>query len=106
MDHDRDFNRILVRDLRTLPDLLDLATDQEIVPVHARLADDLVGAAQLPSEEALALAAVLIGATSHLWLFTDIFGAHPAGVSTEAYLAMLVRCATAVLTQQHHEEEA
>lgn len=106
LEHDRDFNRILVRDLRTLPDLLELATDQEIVPVHARLADQLADAAQLPPEDALALAAVLIGATTHLWLMTDIFGAHPAGVSTEDYLAMLVRCATAVLTQQHNEEEA
>lgn len=104
LEHDRDFNRILVRDLRTLPDLLQLAADQEIVPVHARLADQLAAAAQLPPEGALALAAVLIGATTHLWLMTDIFGAHPAGVSTEEYLAMVVRCATAVLTQQ--EEEA
>ena len=106
LEHDRDFNRILLRDLRTLPDLLWLAADQEILPIHARLADQLAGAAPLPPEDALALAAVLIGATTHLWLMTDIFGTHPAGVSTEAYLAMLVRCATAVLTQHGHEEEA
>jgi AcrR family transcriptional regulator len=100
LEHDKDFNRILVRDLRTLPDLLQLAADQEIVPIHARLADQLAVAGQLSADDALALAAVLIGATTHLWLMTDIFGAHPAGVGTEDYMAMLVRCAVAVLARE------
>ena len=97
LDHDRDFNRILVRDLRTVPDLLQLAADREIRPIHDRLAALLTRLASHPELDSQALAAVLIGATTHLWLLTDIYGAHPAGVTQEAYLQALVRCAAAAL---------
>lgn len=98
--HDRDYNRILVRDLRAVPELLEMSAERELRPVHHRLAAFLSqpGLA-LPAEvDATALAAVLIGATSHFWLMSDIFGAHPAGVSEADYLTALVRLATALLT--------
>ncbi len=97
LEHDRDFNRILIRDLRNLPDLLQLTADREIRPLHTRLAAELAAAAPSRVGDATALAAVLIGAISHLWLMTDVFGSHPAGVSAEDYVSMVVRCAAALL---------
>lgn len=96
--HDRDYNRVLVRDLRTVPDLLELSADREIRPVHERLAAFLARPALglAPGVDAHALAAVLIGATSHLWLMTDIFGRHPAGVTEDAYLGALTQLAAAL----------
>lgn len=105
LEHDRDFNRILVRDLRAEPDLLELAAQREIRPVHARLAAYLAEQGDLTSKESFALAAVLIGATSHLWLLNDIYGTHPAGVSTDDYVTMLARCAAAVLNDPQTPSE-
>ncbi len=100
LQHDRDFNRILIRDLRNLPDLLQMTADREIRPIHATVAAQLRAAAPMTDEEARALAAVLIGAVSHLWLMTDVFGTHPAAVSSDEYLSMVVRCAAAVLESE------
>lgn len=102
LQHDRDLNRILVRDLRALPDLLQLAADREIRPIHDRLTGFLTAAMGPDTArrvDARALAAVLVGATSHYWLITDIYGGHPAGVSEDDYVATLVRCVSALITQ-------
>lgn len=102
LQHDRDLNRILVRDLRDLPDLLQLAADREIRPIHDRLTGILteaMGPDTARRVDARALAAVLVGATTHYWLITDIYGEHPAGVSQVDYVATLVRCASALITQ-------
>lgn len=98
--HDRDYNRILVRDLRAVPDLLELSADRELRPVHDRLAAFLSRPelARPPGVDPRALAAVLIGATSHFWLMTDIFGAHPAGITEDDYIDALVRLAASLLT--------
>lgn len=98
--HDRDYNRILVRDLRAVPDLLELSADRELRPVHDRLATFLSrpDLALPPGVDPKALAAVLIGATSHFWLMTDIFGAHPAGVTEDDYVGVLVGLTTSLLT--------
>lgn len=102
LDHDRDYNRILVRDLRAVPELLQMSADREIRPVHDQLAAFLSrpGFTLPPGVEPQALAAVLIGATTHFWLMTDIFGDHPAGVSEESYISALVHLATALLAPQ------
>ncbi len=98
LQQDRDFNRVLVRDLRSVPELLQMSADREIRPVHKALADVLLHAG-LPDEvDGTAAAAVLIGAISHYWLFVDIFGSHPAEVSENAFITALVRMADAVLS--------
>ena len=74
-----------------------MTADQEIRPVHARLADQLATAGPITDADAQALAAVLIGAVSHLWLMTEVFGSHPAAVTADEYLSMVVRCAAAIL---------
>lgn len=100
--HDRDYNRILVRDLRGLPDLLELSADREIRPLHDRLEAYLSSSRfRLPDgADPRALAAVLIGATANFWLLSDVFGSHPAGVSEQQYVAALARLAAALIAPE------
>jgi AcrR family transcriptional regulator len=92
LEHERDFNRVLVRDLAAFPDLLALARDDEIARNHRALTAWLAahaGGAE-PAPGWAAVAAVLIGATAHFWLLRDIFGGeHPTGVTEDEYVAAL-----------------
>lgn len=99
LDHDRDFNRILIRDLRTNPELLELAANRELRPVHDQVAA-LIGSLAASEDNHLdhqAVAAVLVGATSHFWIMTDVFGKHPANVTKDRYIAALVQLTVALL---------
>ena len=98
LHHDRDVNRILVRDLRTEPELLSLMAEREIRPIHDQLATFL--SATPSTVDPQALAAVLIGAISHFWLMTDVFGSHPTGVDEADYLTTIARVAALALTAQ------
>lgn len=100
--HDRDYNRILVRDLRALPDVLEMSADREIRPLHDRM-EAYLGSSRfrLPvGVEPRALAAVLIGATANFWLLSDVFGSYPAGVTEERYVAALARLAAALIAPE------
>lgn len=99
LHHDRDYNRILLRDLRAFPDLLERSAERELRPRHDQLETYLADPRfQLPAGvSARALAAVLIGATSHWWVLTDIFGTHPAGVSEQEYFQALTQLAANLL---------
>ena len=100
LQHDRDFNRVLVRDLRGLPDLLTMSADQEIRPLHDQLEAYLTSSRfQLPDDtHPRAMAAVLIGSTAHFWLLSDIFGEHPAGVSQTQFISALARLTASLIT--------
>jgi AcrR family transcriptional regulator len=90
LEQERDFNRVLLRDLAQFPDLLERARDDEIARNHRELTAWLKAQAGDRDRDWAAFAAVLIGATAHFWLLRDIFGGtHPTGVSEEAYLAAL-----------------
>ena len=91
LEHERDLNLLIVRDLARFPDLLDLVRVDEVRRVHGATAAWL--AAQFPvrpDTDRAAVAAVLIGSTSHFWLRRDVFGTHPADVEEDAYLGALV----------------
>ena len=99
LEQERDFNRVLVRDLARFPDLLERARDEEIALNHRQLTAWLTAQAGEHDRDLSAIAAVLIGATSHYWLLRDIFGGeHPTGVSESAYINAMSDLATAVLT--------
>lgn len=102
LQHDRDYNRILVRDLRALPDLLEMSADREIRPLHDQLEAYLSSPSfRLPDgAHPRALAAVLIGATSNFWLLSDVFGEYPAGVSEDQYVSALARLAAGLITPE------
>jgi AcrR family transcriptional regulator len=102
LEDERDFNRILVRDLQKFPDLLARAKNNEISSNHKGLANWLSwqaeGTPNNPDRDWDAVAAVLMDATAHYWLLRDVFGGdHPTGVSTERYLNALIEVVTALL---------
>ena len=86
---ERDVNRLLLRDLASFPDLLDRVRTHELARVHEALTGWL--ARESPEHpDPAALAAVLLAAISHYWIFTDIFaGRHPHGVDSERFLQTL-----------------
>jgi len=99
LEQERDFNRVLVRDLDRFPDLLERARDEEIALNHRQLTAWLTAQAGTRRRDWSAIAAVLIGATAHYWLLRDIFGGeHPTGVSESAYIDAMSDLAAALLT--------
>ena len=101
LDRERDLNRLLVRDLRHFPDLLEVTARDELRPVHDALAGWLATAPGASDVDAPAVAAVLAGATAHYWLLRDVFGEHPSGVSVERYVDALARLAASTLSEAH-----
>jgi AcrR family transcriptional regulator len=99
LDQERDLNRLLVRDLASFPDLLAEMGQREIGRVYRVVATWLAEQAtpQGQQRDWLALAAVLIGATSHYWLLGDVFGEHPAGIDEDRYVAALAELAARLL---------
>lgn len=93
LEQERDFNRVLIKDLSLFPELLEIARTEEIARIHAAVADWLQRHAA-PDRVGLdwaALATVIIGSVSHYWLLRDIFGGtHPSDVSEERYIDALV----------------
>lgn len=87
---ERDLTRLLLRDLKDFPELLEEAADSDIRPVHAALAGWLAPNVD-ESFDAKTLAAVLAGAITHFWQVEDVFGRHPNGISAEEYIATLSR---------------
>jgi AcrR family transcriptional regulator len=99
LEQERDLNRLVLRDLRHFPDLLETAAEQDVRPVLAGLAGWLQRQGGPADLDTAALAAVLAGATTHYWVLRDVFGEHPSGVSQERYLDALARLVVALLEQ-------
>lgn len=99
LDQERDFNRILIKDLARFPELLEIARNEEIGRIHAAVADWLKRHAARDRRERdwMAMATVVIGAVSHYWLMCDIFGAHPSEVQEERFIESLVDLVTPAL---------
>ncbi|HEU4349763.1 MAG TPA: helix-turn-helix domain-containing protein [Actinoplanes sp.] len=90
---ERDINRLLLRDLATFPDLLELVRAQELTRVHEALTEWLRREVPEDADHA-ATAAVLIAAVSHYWTLADVFdGKHPH-VDQERFLNALADLAT------------
>ena len=102
LEDERDFNRVLVRDLQKFPALLARAKTDEISSTHEVLTTWLSRQAEGVPDHAdcdwEAVAAVVMDATAHYWLLQDVFGGeHPTGVSEERYLNALIDLTTALL---------
>jgi AcrR family transcriptional regulator len=100
LTEERDLNRLLLRDLAAVPELLSEVRDRELRRVHAALVTWLSrqdhGGHGGDDADVEALAAVLMGAVSHYWILADVFGGrHPLGVGEERYLRALTSLAVA-----------
>lgn len=85
---ERDLNRLLLRDLATFPDLLELVRVQEVARVHEAVTAWVRREDDGGQQDHAARAAVLMAAVSHYWTFTDVFGTHPH-VDQERFLNAL-----------------
>jgi AcrR family transcriptional regulator len=106
LDHDRNLNRLVVRDLAKFPELLSQVRNQEILRTHRAFAAWLRQQPEAAARSELdwdAIAAVLMGAASHYWLLQDTFGAHPTGLDQERYLRAAVAL-TAALVDRTNED--
>ncbi|HEY5223414.1 MAG TPA: TetR/AcrR family transcriptional regulator [Microbacteriaceae bacterium] len=92
LEDERDLNRVIVRDLRDFPELIELVRENEMVRIQSVLAAWLKQQVTPPAPDIdwNALAAVLMGGVSHYWLLRDAMGEHPSGVDQTRYLAALV----------------
>jgi AcrR family transcriptional regulator len=106
MERDRHINRLLFRGLQDFPDLLARYGDGEIAANHHAVAALLSGLAK--EDEAdhdwPAIAAMLVGATAHYWLLTDLFGTHPSGVDEQRYTAATALLASRLLAGPSQDE--
>jgi AcrR family transcriptional regulator len=105
LDHDRNLNRLVLRDLAKFPELLSQVRDHEILRTHRAFAAWLKQQPETAARPELdwdAIAAVLMGAASHYWLLQDTFGSHPTGLGQERYLRAAVAL-TAALVDRANE---
>jgi AcrR family transcriptional regulator len=96
---ERDINRLLLRDLATFPDLLELVRVQELSRVHEALTEWLRRQQDDPQDggpgpDHAATAAVLMAAVSHYWTLADVFGGRHPHVDEERFLNALADLAT------------
>ncbi|MFD5893079.1 TetR/AcrR family transcriptional regulator [Streptomyces sp. NPDC060366] len=115
--YERDVNRILVRDLAAFPELLEEFRTAEVARIHAALTQLLQTQATahatahttsgVPDTDWSAVAAILQDALSHYWLMADIYGgAHPTGVTEDAYLDTLTDLALALVPAPPPKDES
>jgi len=98
LDHERDLNRLVVRDLNRFPQLLAEVGSGEMRRIHQATARWLRAQGVPADRDADALAVVLISAISHYWLLRDAFGGdHPSGLTEERYVAAFVDLAEGLI---------
>ncbi|KZM72965.1 TetR/AcrR family transcriptional regulator [Nocardia terpenica] len=106
MDHDRDINRILLRDNSIAPEVREVfRRDEYLVFVSAvrRALTEMAGPDR-DGEDWEAAAAVVVGTIAHYWLISDTFhGQHPTSVDPDRYLRAVAEMTVAQLNRAHPE---
>ena len=88
LDLERDLNRLVVRDLRQFPDLMDKVREREMHRIATGLAQWLSRQNRSGVDrDWVAIATVLTGSVANYWVLRDAFGAHPSGVSEPEFVA-------------------
>lgn len=93
LEHDRDVNRLVLRDLARFPELLAKVRDDEILRTFTTFALWLRSQPETESRRDVdwdSTAAVLVASMFHYWLLRDTFGAHPTGIDEDRYLQATV----------------
>ena len=106
LEEQRDVNRLVLRDLAQFDDLLAMVRDQEIRRFYGAFTAWLAGQPEAAAHEGdvdwSAVAMVLMAAVSHYWIMVDTFGAHPAQLDEERFLAAAAQLAAALLDPDPH----
>ena len=76
-----------------------MVRDTELRRVHEGLARWLSASGGPGSLDPSTVATILMGAVSHYWILSDVFGgAHPSDTDEEAFLGVVADMAAATLT--------
>ncbi|WP_433661498.1 TetR/AcrR family transcriptional regulator [Nocardia sp. CA-128927] len=100
LEHDRDINRILMRDNSIGTDVLEVFRREEYLVFVSAVLRGLVELAdpELRDQDWEAAAAVVVGAVAHYWLISDTFGGHhPTEVDADRYLRSIAEMVVARL---------
>jgi hypothetical protein len=99
LEHDRDLNRLVCRDLAQFPDMLTKVRDQEIVRTFEAFAAWLRHQPETESRNDVdwdGVAAVLIGATFHYWFSSGYLPHSSTGIKEDRYVRTGVALTTAL----------
>ncbi|WP_147131030.1 TetR/AcrR family transcriptional regulator [Nocardia ninae] len=100
LEHDRDVNRILVRDNSIGTDVLEVFRREEYLVFVSAVLRGLMELTdpQRQEQDWEAAAAVVVGAVAHYWLISDTFGGeHPTAVGPDRYLRSIAEMVVARL---------
>ncbi|WP_168203834.1 TetR/AcrR family transcriptional regulator [Humibacter ginsenosidimutans] len=99
LDHDRDLNRVMLRDLRDFPELADEVRRHEVDVVTRALATWLAAQRSARHLDVEATASVVVSAVSHYWTMTDATGAAPLAIERDRFLDALIALVQSVLAR-------
>ncbi|WP_194833900.1 TetR/AcrR family transcriptional regulator [Nocardia sp. XZ_19_369] len=100
LEHDRDVNRILMRDNSIGTDVLEVFRREEYLVFVSAVLRGLMELTdpQRQEQDWEAAAAVVVGAVAHYWLISDTFGGeHPTAVGPDRYLRSIAEMVVARL---------
>lgn len=91
LEHGQDLVRMLLREYRAFPDLMERLRDVQMMRVVETVAKWLAGQPELrdADQDWTATAGILVAAVSHYWFLRDSFGVQPFGVDEDRYLTVL-----------------
>ena len=89
LDHDRDLSRIMIRDLRDVPDLATEVRQREVDGTTAALAEWFRRSRTDEGTDPDAVAAVVVSAVSHHWTLADATGAPVLGLDRDRFIDAL-----------------
>jgi len=100
LEHGRDLVRMLLREYRAFPDLMERVREAQMTGVVEAVARWLAAQPELRDAGRgwKAYAAIVVAAVSHYWLLRDAFGAEPFGMDEDSYLAVLAELLSRTLT--------
>ena len=99
LEQESDLNRLVLRDLAQFPILLARVGNEDIARVFGAFAAWLRAQGDHRDVDVEAVAMVLMGAVTHLWIMQDVFGEHPAGVDEDRYLVAAAELGAALLSR-------
>lgn len=97
LENERDLNRLIVRDLRQFPELMERVREREMRRIAVGLGEWLSHQTSGRDRDWRAIATVLTGAVANYWLLRDAFGCHPSGVSETEFVGAAADLVAALL---------
>lgn len=99
LERGRDLVRMLLREYRAFPDLMERVREAQMSSVVEAVATWLAAQPELRETGRgwKAYAAIVVAAVSHYWLLRDSFQVEPFGMDEDSYLAVLAELTTRAL---------